>query len=222
LQAKRNNGIVSKKKINMKRLLLFIATFLTLTTAAVFGVSGPAAYAAPAADPDLPPPSTSSCISDWNNEKYVKGADSQKEKNYIKSRCDESKGGNCSTTTDKQDGKTYLVIKCKAATPSGGVDGSASSDPVTDDALDSSASCTQDNCELISNYLNPIITLLTALVGIAVVVGIIVGAIQVMTSAGDPQKNASGKNHIRNALIAFVSYIVLWAFLQWVIPGGLI
>lgn len=204
----------------MKRLLLFIATFLTLTTAAVFAVSAPA-YAIPASDPELPPPSTTTCISDWNNEKYVKGADSQKEKNYIKSRCDNSKGGNCSTSEDKQGGKTYLVIKCKAAAPSGGVDGSTS-DPITDDALDTSSSCTQDNCDIISNYINPVITLLTVLVGTAVVIGIIVGAIQVMTSAGDPQKNASGKNHIRNALIAFVAYLVLWAFLQWVVPGGLI
>jgi hypothetical protein len=73
---------------------------------------------------------------------------------------------------------------------------------------------------LFGKYLNPVINLLTAVVGVVVVIGIIVGAIQFSSSAGDPQKAANGKNHIRNALIGLLAYILLYAFLQFVIPGG--
>ena len=73
---------------------------------------------------------------------------------------------------------------------------------------------------LYGKYLNPIINLLSAMVGVVVVVGIIVGAIQFSSSAGDPQKAANGKNHIRNALLGLLAYILLYAFLQFMLPGG--
>jgi hypothetical protein len=73
---------------------------------------------------------------------------------------------------------------------------------------------------LFSKYLNPLVNLLSAVVGVVVVIGIIVGAIQFSSSAGDPQKAANGKNHIRNALIGLLAYILLYAFLQFIIPGG--
>jgi len=73
---------------------------------------------------------------------------------------------------------------------------------------------------LFSKYLNPVINLLSAVVGLVVVIGIIFGAIQVSSSAGDPQKAASGKGHIRNALLGLLAYILLYSFLQFIIPGG--
>ena len=73
---------------------------------------------------------------------------------------------------------------------------------------------------LFSKYLNPVINALTAIVGLAVAAGIIFGAIQVSSSAGDPQKAMNGKNHIRNALLGLLAYILLYAFLQFIIPGG--
>jgi hypothetical protein len=42
----------------------------------------------------------------------------------------------------------------------------------------------------------------------------------VSSSAGDPQKSAQGKEHIRNALFGLLAYILLYAFLQFIIPGG--
>ncbi|CAN5427560.1 hypothetical protein BH09PAT4_BH09PAT4_03340 [soil metagenome] len=90
----------------------------------------------------------------------------------------------------------------------------------TDPALGSTVACTKSSCPLITKYVNPAIAVLSALVGIVAVIAIVVGGIQVTTSAGDPQKSAAGKNHIRNAVIGVVSYVFLYAFLQWVIPGG--
>ncbi len=73
---------------------------------------------------------------------------------------------------------------------------------------------------LFSKYLNPAVNALTAIVGLAVAAAIIFGAIQVSSSAGDPQKAANGKNHIRNALVGLLAYILLFSFLQFIIPGG--
>jgi hypothetical protein len=73
---------------------------------------------------------------------------------------------------------------------------------------------------LFSKYLNPTVNALTAVVGLAAAAAIIFGAIQVSSSAGDPQKAANGKNHIRNALVGLLAYILLYSFLQFIIPGG--
>ena len=76
--------------------------------------------------------------------------------------------------------------------------------------------------DLVKTYLNPIIKFLTYLVGLAVVIGIIVGGIQYIMSAGDPQAAANGKNHIRNAVIAFILYLFLFALLNFLVPGGIV
>jgi hypothetical protein len=73
---------------------------------------------------------------------------------------------------------------------------------------------------LYAKYLNPTINLLSALVGVAVVIGIIVGGIQFSSSAGDPQQAAKGKAHIRNALIALFAYLFFYTALQFLVPGG--
>lgn len=86
----------------------------------------------------------------------------------------------------------------------------------TDPALDR---CKEGNC-LVRNYINPIIQFLTALVGLAVVIAIIIGGIRYAGSDGDPQKAAAGKAQIRGAIIALVCFMLLYAALNWLIPGG--
>lgn len=62
---------------------------------------------------------------------------------------------------------------------------------------------------------------LAAGVVIAVIGGIIYGAIMYATSAGDAGKAKSATEIIRNAFIALVLYFLMWAFLQYIVPGGL-
>lgn len=82
--------------------------------------------------------------------------------------------------------------------------------------------CDQDeNCKKITSTLVAATNLLSALVGIIAVAMIVFGGIQFSTSGGDPQKVASGKKHITNAIIALVAFVFLWAFLNFLIPGGL-
>lgn len=76
-----------------------------------------------------------------------------------------------------------------------------------------------ENCAIYA-YLLIFINGLSAMVGIAVVGMIIYGGIQYSMSADDPQKVSAAKDKIKNAIIALVAYISLYAFLQWLIPGG--
>lgn len=77
-------------------------------------------------------------------------------------------------------------------------------------------------CDLIVKYIDPLIQFLSALVGVAVVGSIIIGGIQYSSSGGDPQKAAAAKNRIRDAIIALVTFIALYALLNFLIPGGLV
>lgn len=76
--------------------------------------------------------------------------------------------------------------------------------------------------DIIKRYVNPAITLLSFMVGLAVVIGILIGGIEYIGSAGDPAKAAKGKDHIWNAIIALIVYLFLFALLNFLIPGGLI
>jgi hypothetical protein len=76
-------------------------------------------------------------------------------------------------------------------------------------------------CSLIKQYINPLIALLAAFVGVAVTISIALGGIQYASSAGDPQKAAAAKDRIRNAIIALLTFLFLLALLTFIVPGGL-
>ena len=93
--------------------------------------------------------------------------------------------------------------------------------PATDPAADPNATCGQNFCDLVAKYVNPAIKILSAMVGILVTIALILGGIEYSTSAGDPQKAAKAKGRITKAVLALVAYIFLYAFLQFIIPGGI-
>jgi len=59
-------------------------------------------------------------------------------------------------------------------------------------------------------------------VSAVVVIMIVVGAIQYMTGGkgGEDKKAKQGMTTIRNAIIALVLYMIMWAFLNFLLPGG--
>lgn len=83
-----------------------------------------------------------------------------------------------------------------------------------------SQECTGDKCDLVVRVLNPIINFLAAAVGLIVTIVIVIGGIQYSASADDPQKVAAAKGHIINAVLGLLGFMFVWAFLQWLIPGG--
>ncbi len=83
--------------------------------------------------------------------------------------------------------------------------------------------CTDiSKCDLMNKYIYPLINFLAALVGVAVTISLVIGGIQYGSSAGDPQKVTAAKNRIRNAIIALVTFIFLYALLNFLVPGGLL
>lgn len=83
--------------------------------------------------------------------------------------------------------------------------------------------CNGGDCSgLIRNYINPFIKLLAGLVGIIVVVSIVVAGIQYSSAGGDPSKVVAARKRITNALIALLAYLFMFAFLQWLLPGGIV
>jgi hypothetical protein len=85
-----------------------------------------------------------------------------------------------------------------------------------DQALD----CPKENCDLNQKYIEPLINVLAALVGIVVTASIIFGGIQYASSADDPQKVSQAKGRITKSLMALVAFFFLYMFLQWLVPGG--
>lgn len=80
--------------------------------------------------------------------------------------------------------------------------------------------CPKGQC-LIDKYVTPLVKTLAALVGVAVTISIVFAGIQYTTSADDPQKVSAAKQRIFNSLVALIAYFLLFAFLNWIIPGGL-
>lgn len=80
--------------------------------------------------------------------------------------------------------------------------------------------CANGNC-LYVKYVNPIIGFLSAVVGLAVTIGIIIGGIKYASAGGDPSKVAAAKKQITISIVALVSFGLLWAFLNWILPGGI-
>lgn len=76
------------------------------------------------------------------------------------------------------------------------------------------------NCRIV-HWVVVFINVLSAMVGITVVIMVIIGGIQYSAAGDDPQKVQEAKKKISNALLALVAFIFMYAFLQWVVPGGL-
>lgn len=72
-----------------------------------------------------------------------------------------------------------------------------------------------------AKYINPTVNLLAIGFGIIVTASVVAGGIQIGSSAGDSGKFAKGRSRIINSLLALGGFVFLYAFLQWVIPGGI-
>jgi hypothetical protein len=74
----------------------------------------------------------------------------------------------------------------------------------------------------VNKYINPFIILLSALVGVVAVISIIMAGIQYASSADDPGTVTKAKQRIFNTIIGLVAYAFLFAFLNYLVPGGIL
>lgn len=70
-------------------------------------------------------------------------------------------------------------------------------------------------------YTLILINFLAAGVGVIVTIMIIIGGIQYASAGPNPQAIQMAKKKITNAIIALVAFFFLYAFLQYLIPGGI-
>lgn len=77
------------------------------------------------------------------------------------------------------------------------------------------------NCGIL-RYLVIFINVLSALAGIAIVGSIIYGGIQYSMAGSDPQKVSEAKGRIRNAIIALMFFLFMYALLNYLVPGGVL
>lgn len=90
---------------------------------------------------------------------------------------------------------------------------------------DFSGDCTgtdiSQDCGIV-NYLKLFINVLSGIVGVVIVIMITVGGIQYSTARDNPQAAAAAKGRITNAVMALVFYLFIFAFLQYIVPGGVL
>jgi len=79
-----------------------------------------------------------------------------------------------------------------------------------------------NNCILFKKYIIPAINFLTVGVGVIVTIMVIAGGIVYSSAGGDPKRVRTAKLMITNALLSLLAFIFLWAFLQWIVPGGIL
>ncbi len=77
------------------------------------------------------------------------------------------------------------------------------------------------NCRIVY-YVVTLIKLLSAVVGIVVVIMIALGGLQYSSARDNPQAVAAARGKITNALIALVAYLFMFSFLQYLVPGGVL
>lgn len=74
----------------------------------------------------------------------------------------------------------------------------------------------------ITSLLNMILLILTAGVGIAAVISFVVAGLMYSSAAGNADQVKKAKNMILNTIIGLGAYALMWAFIQWLIPGGVL
>lgn len=69
--------------------------------------------------------------------------------------------------------------------------------------------------------LTILLIFLSGLVGVIVTIMLVVGGIQYSLAGDSPEATAKAKKRITNALFALVAFFFIFAFLNWLIPGGI-
>ena len=79
----------------------------------------------------------------------------------------------------------------------------------------------KNNCGIVG-YVVTFTRVLSALVGVVVVIMIAVGGLQFSMARDNPQEVAAAKNRIKSAVLALAFYLFGFALLQWLVPGGIL
>ncbi len=98
---------------------------------------------------------------------------------------------------------------------------------VTEGGVTKTSNCVPNNSTDVAQnpifvWLTDIIAFLNVGVGIAVVAGIIYGAIVYTTAGGNPAQTKKAVGIITNSIVSLVLYIMLFAIVNFIVPGGVL
>jgi hypothetical protein len=96
----------------------------------------------------------------------------------------------------------------------------AASDCKRTDSGEKLKRCLED--QPIIKRLKTVVNFLAAGVGVVVTGSIIWGGLQYASAGGNANTISAAKKRIADSLIALIAFIFTYAFLQWILPGGLI
>lgn len=71
-------------------------------------------------------------------------------------------------------------------------------------------------------YLKLVLKLINGLVGAIIILMLVIAGVQYIISAGDPANVKSAKNRVMNAIIALVLYMMMFAIINFLVPGGIL
>ncbi len=95
----------------------------------------------------------------------------------------------------------------------------------------SQGSCAKGQVEIPNNpgdggaiiyYLKLVLRLLNLLIGGIIILVLVIAGIQYITSMGDPTNVKNAKKRISNAVIALILYLMMFAILNFLVPGGIL
>ena len=81
--------------------------------------------------------------------------------------------------------------------------------------------CGSGDYNALFDVLGIALQIITYGVGSAAVIGVIIAAYQYITARDNPQKVAVAKNRLLQIVIGLVIWVMIWAILQFLLPGGL-
>lgn len=166
------------------------------------------------------------CVERWGNRgtgsAVPDGTPTYNETRYLNSGCDKSDGGNCEIER-YEDGSAINCLDPRTGELDNGTD--PTPPPSGSGGLTCGNGGVSTNiirCGSIPSVVNTIINFLAIGVGIAVVGGIVWGALLYTTSNGDSGKAQQGITVIVNAVIGLLVFIFMYAIINFIVPGGVL
>lgn len=206
----------------MKAIKYKLLVILALASFYVVGLPQPASAAITKAQQQA-------CLDKYDGHGIGNGTDGKLtpslQRQYNDSKCDTSKGGNCRINSSSQG----AIIGCTDPSPSASnnPDSNLSSDGLggvrnpNDCKAASFDTLNKNNCDIIK-WILIFTNVMSGVAGTVIVGMIILGGIQYSMAGSDPSKVQAARKKITNALLALVLFVFGFAFLQWIVPGGLI
>jgi hypothetical protein len=118
-------------------------------------------------------------------------------------------------------GTDYLLSTAENNTPLLALPplGSGGTDIAGTDSVGHNCTKTGSNC-LVNTFVDGFIRFLSVAVSLVAIIALVTGGIQYSTSRDNPEAVKAARKRIFNAVLGVVVYFLLYAFLNFIVPGG--